>query len=406
MSSNTDLIFFRIYQILIPILICCLYVIFLLRILSWRVNYNEEGIFDRTWAQLGIQLDESHSNIYSLGYSILLVIIFLGFIGLVTLMILFAFYMGWHQFLGYYFYLPSAIVMLIVTPAFIRDIGSVSTWLAIDIISLAIFTWNFFALGMMAIFGLYASAPLVVQQMYLIHNSAMLTLLIIIALPGWAPWILLSLLVLWDCFAVMAPFGPLNIIINLAEREGIVDMPGLIYATEASSRRNSSSSKHTCSPSQSSQQDISTVDSTSDKFSGTVDTEETDKLAALMDIKDMMRKAEIGQDEVQSAKHDLSDQDRSLEERGINMGLGDFVFFGLIVGLTCKEREEKDFYMTASVIDAVLVGVIATLVILVMIRRAIPALPISITLGILVAPISSRFAAQIMNRFASEQIFV
>ncbi|VDO68348.1 unnamed protein product [Schistosoma margrebowiei] len=73
---------------------------------------------------------------------------------------------------------------------------------------------------------------------------------------------------------------------------------------------------------------------------------------------------------------DLIDRD----SKGVKLGLGDFVFYSLLIG---RATLDGDAVTVVTCYVAILVGMCITVIVLGITRQALPALPISITCGIL-----------------------
>ena len=367
----------KLCHILVPVTICSLYTCLIIRILEANTT-NVTSIMERTWNRLGVHTGKESFELSNF----IVVIVFLALVAFMTVLMLLIFYLELHSCLGYYFYLPSIVIMALITPAYARQVF-VSFNLTVDLITIVIVTWNFAAFGIMSIFGLYATTPFVAQQFYLIHNSSVLSVLMINVLPGWAPWLLLGVLVLWDLFAVLAPIGPLNLIIDMAERNGVVEMPGLIYSTDPPKRPDEEEKRN---------DQVSTKQTKQSREEGPQES----------DNKDLARSSH----EASASDPGDSRMSISLEEKGVNIGLGDFIFYGLLVGSAAKGRDMADFHAVLATLLAILVGLIITLFLLALSQRALPALPISIGLGLVVHALTWPYATPFANQLASASIFV
>lgn len=91
------------------------------------------------------------------------------------------------------------------------------------------------------------------------------------------------------------------------------------------------------------------------------------------------------------------------EDRGVKLGLGDFIFFSVLVG---KASTYGDWTITMSCYVSVLIGLCLTLSLLSLFRKALPALPISIAFGLASALLSHFFAVPLVSDLNVNQIFI
>lgn len=453
----------RICQIIEPTTLCAIYTFALVRVIELGpFREYDNGFVGRAYGRLIAPAEESYAQIAF--NNLIVVMIILAVIAAVTLIILFVLYIGFHDCLTYYFYLPSLVIMALVTPALLRQVLVVLEVGAVDMITFALCMWNFTAFGLICIFGTFQMrGPIVMQHLYLIHNSCVVAVLIILVLPSWTPWLLLSVLVVWDLFAVLAPFGPLNMILELAERSGLTDMPGLIYNAEPpeahetdhpNQREHNNGMHHSAMQNEideildhennlRNKQAIKTIES--DATDPTAATERASPLLSMptsasknsstatqTGLKSIVGKT--AKEELVNIEGNTNEQQRNnnpismpdpnqqvwsvhegrsrksiaIEDRGVNIGLGDFIFFSLLIGLTARGRDHElgHYYSTLAAFLAILIGVILTLVALAAFRRALPALPISIALGLLITPCATHFVPRLAIRLTREQLFV
>ena len=123
---------------------------------------------------------------------------------------------------------------------------------------------------------------------------------------------------------------------------------------------------------------------------------------------DALRQSTGRPDSVQNVPTDSKDASASIsdpdeEESNIQLGLGDFIFYSLMV---IKSAKSGNAFACLSTFAAVLVGLTLTLIILIMRKQALPALPISIALGVSVHFFIIYVAEPWNEALQHDQIFV
>lgn len=170
----------------------------------------------------------------------------------------------------------------------------------------------------MIIFFIF-NGPLLAKQIYLIYISILVSNVIITLLTPPTAWTLLIILIVWDIIAVLTPCGPLNLLIKLIQKrkhnKENVYLPPVLI--------------------------YSTI--------------------------------------IINQQNEFDDDDDDLLLHRPSLGLGDFIFYSLLVG------QVRQLYTLVTVWFSslcLLSGLITTLICLLKFNRPLPALPISLSIAL------------------------
>ena len=263
--------------------------------------------------------------------------------------------------------------------------------------------------------------PLLLQQAYLILISALMALVFIKYLPEWTLWFILAAISLYDLFAVLCPNGPLRILVNIAHERQETLFPSLIYSSTFMYPMMAEPSRRT-----SSEQPLADDDVTNEASAAVA----ADPPGAVAENKDGVPNRGYATSPVEAEQHQSaaralnghSQQQQQQrrgdeeavrqvaapepgeeEERGVKLGLGDFIFYSVLVG---KASSYDDWNTTIACFIAILIGLCLTLLLLAIFRKALPALPISITFGIVFNFATRYLISPFTEALTSEQIFI
>ncbi|CAH0476536.1 unnamed protein product [Peronospora belbahrii] len=267
----------------------------------------------------------------------------------------------------------------------------------VDVFTLLFAMYNFSVVGVLTIFY-QKGTPMWLTQMYLIATSVIMAWQLG-QFPEWSTWALVIVLAFYDLCAVLTPCGPLKWLVRLVQQEGR-PLPGLLY--EAEIRRDHSSNtappvnenvyyqyESEASRCQGLQANVPAVLATSSRTSLTPHLDQlrarliefySKHNSSAISRVDMIleryhgREAEMWHDLCQKYITDEGEVDET-----IKLGLGDFVFYSVLVSRAAK----YDFSAMIGCLVSVLMGLGGTLFLLGIYQKALPALPISILLAVM-----------------------
>ncbi|XP_050225258.1 presenilin-like protein At1g08700 [Mercurialis annua] len=428
-SSILESIGVEIIDVMTPVSICMLLVVLIVYSLSPSNPLSSAASSEpiRTAANLVYLENPSDSTAQKLEGSLLNALVFVVLIAVVTFLLVLLYYYNCTRFLKNYMRFSAFFVLGSMGGSiFLSLIQHFS--IPVDSITCSILLFNFTIVGVLSVFS--SGIPIFLRQGYMVALGIFVAAWFT-KLPEWTTWSVLVALAVYDLVAVLAPGGPLKLLVELAQSRD-EELPALVYEARPNVSQNGNSQGRSldllvggASDSRSVEmQTVSSANRSRNESENRVNSEYTavpvrnfandvgvgnrddsersplvhftrDRQSSSSELSEYStavgnRDSDVVADEERSPLVDIlgmgserehvtreTSEDTMLGSRGIKLGLGDFVFYSVLVGRAAM----YDLMTVYACYLAIISGLGCTLILLSVCRQALPALPISIALG-------------------------
>lgn len=316
-------------------------------IVVWSVQSLTPLYAGRSQSSLYLVADESSSPTTAgkIGDSLINALVIVGVITVVTLLMVLLYKMRCMKVIVAWLMASAAMIFFLLFWTWV-DLICTRYQIPYDLLTMGFVTWNFGVVGLLTVF--YYSHPRLLQ-FYLVVLSVIVGWMLS-RLPEWSSWSILLFVALYDIVAVLCPKGPLRMLLEAAEERN-EPLPGFIYDSDSGGQQRLAVPRRQPDLAPPSEQPVAAAPRAPPTREHAVDEEEDDPFLS------------------------------ADPSRFFKLGLGDFIFYSLLVGRAAT----WSFVAWIACYVAVMLGLVGTLCSLLFLRGrvpALPALPISIFLGV------------------------
>uniref|UniRef100_A0A0K0DMQ3 Presenilin n=1 Tax=Angiostrongylus cantonensis TaxID=6313 RepID=A0A0K0DMQ3_ANGCA len=216
----------HVINLFVPVSICMVMVVFTMNTVTFY-SYNDGRHL--LYTPFVRETDSTSEKVLmSLGNALVMLCVVI----IMTVILIFFYKYRCYKVITAWLMASSCLLLFLFSTIYFTVLKSFTRLMKSFNLSLSVFTVFFFLgnFGVLGIMCIHWKGPLRLQQFYLIAMSALMALVFIKYLPEWTVWSVLAMISVWDLIAVLAPNGPLRILVETAQERNEPIFPALIYS--------------------------------------------------------------------------------------------------------------------------------------------------------------------------------